>query len=241
MEDRISQIERKIRLDENACQKILGRFLIVVATTNTVEALIKIASRLVLKTQPDVVGYIQGAVAILKLLFVIIAFFYCINDVKKLHFHSTYIRKLLVTWGIILIPVQLIYDICTIMYSKMLVMASILLNSDISDAEHAIYSMFYDSTHGFKYIGMFIAILLGIVMTGELLGYYRLIAICGILAVVFMVAFCALRMQTLSITTLSISIGINWTSVLFHSLTTLGLFLLGMFILAHYKKEETEF
>ncbi len=239
MDDIISVIEKRILSEENTSQQYLGMFLIGVSILNILEAIAKILFRFVFRTNPELTENAQAVISAVKLVAVAAVYVYCLYRMKKLYFHSPDVRKLLFIWGIILIPIQIIYDFSTVLYKRMLDMVLIILNTNGPSVENdTIYAIFYNSTHGFKYMGMFLAILLGIVVTGEILEKNRLILICGILATVFMFAFSFVKMQTVSLDILPINIGINLTSMLFHSLTTLGLLILGIYILRKYTKKE---
>lgn len=109
-----------------------------------------------------------------------------------------------------------------------------MMGTNTNSMADAAFAAFYNGTHGFKYIGMFIAILLGIIVTGILLRNKGMAIASGILALLFMISFCLLNMWTLSLSFLNINLGIVWTSVLFHSLQTFGLLILGIFIRKRY-------
>ena len=95
------------------------------------------------------------------------------------------------------------------------------------------FIMLYNMTHGFKYLEILSAILLGVVMTGIFLNdrYLKL----GSLAILllFLVSFGAIQMQTVYL--MGREIGIVWTSLIYHITETLGLFLLSLYLTVRYK------
>ena len=95
------------------------------------------------------------------------------------------IRRLLQIWAVILIGVEIVYDVTSTLYREfMLQLFSMeLLTGGIFSGGFAVL---YNSTHGFKYLGMLIAILLGIMMTGIFLNDRPLKAVAGILTLLFL-------------------------------------------------------
>ncbi len=239
MDNKLKRIEDRILSEENTSQSILGTFLIFGGICNALEAILKVILRSVFSDNQIATNNSQNIIAILKVIILAVAFIFAAYRMKRLYFHSPYVRKLLFLWGVILIPVQLIYDVTVILYQRMLDMLFLIIATSDSGGEAGMfYAMFYNNTHGFKYISMFIAILLGIIVTGEILEKNHLFAVCAGLIIIFMTAFCVLEMRTISILNDSINMGINLTSVIFHSLTTIGLFLLGLFIINKAKASE---
>jgi len=238
MSETISKIENKILMQEHTSQQILGVFLLCVSAVNIIEALSKSFVRYIYSADPVKAGTYQNYLAYFKLLVVAVIYFNCLIRMKKLYFHSPYVRKLLFIWGVILIPIQLICDISTLLYNRLLDLIWMILSQTNVDNYEALYALFYDSSHGFKYMGMFIAVVIGIVLTGVILERRNLIIISTVLMTVFMVLFAAINMRTASFDILSINIGVNFTSVLFHSLMTIGLFILGVYIFKSYRQKE---
>ena len=238
MEDKIAIIEDRIMKEEHTGQQLLGKFLIDVAMLNILELICKAVIRFIFKGQTMLISGYEAYLSMLRLLLVVIAFIYCIKRMNKLFFHSPDTKKLVVLWGVILIPIQLINDMTVMLYTRMLELLQHVLSESAIDGDGQIFAMIYDSTHGFKYICIFLAILLGIVMTGELLEKRKLLILCAVFAVMFMIAFTAFRMQTIEINTIATyEIGINWTSTIFHALTTFGLMFIGFYIYKEFKKE----
>ncbi len=240
MADSISKIEKRILMEEETSQHILGVFILCVSVLNIFEAALKVVIRYVCAADTFKAGTYQNYLAFIKLAVVAGIYAYCLIRMTKLYFHSPYVRKLLFIWGIILIPVQLIYDISTLLYNRMLGMIWLILNATYNVNNDVMYSMFYDSSHGFKYMGMFTAIIIGIIMTGVILERRKLIVISVILMAIFMIVFAAINMKTMSLDVLSLNIGINFTALLFHSLMTVGLLVLGIYIIKSYRDKKIE-
>lgn len=139
------------------------------------------------------------------------------------------IAKLLELWGAILIAVRMVYDICSLVYSRFI--------SDLFDFSSGMTSnedfvAIYNNTHGFKYIGLLIALLLGSMMTGIFLNDKLIKVITMILMTFFLLSFVLLGMHT--VTFGGYSVGIVWTSVIFHLVETIGIFILGLYLRRKY-------
>lgn len=240
MEDKILKLEKRILREEHKSQVILGVFLLIVSGLNILEALVKMVVRHIYAADTLKAGTMQNNLAFVKLFIVIVAYIICSKKMQSLYFHSPYVRKLLFAWGVILIPVQLMYDLSSLIYNRMLGMIWLILSNYYTTESQVMYAMFYDSSHGFKYLGMFMAMIIGIVMTGVILEKRNLIAVSAILAVIFMVSFAAINMKTMTLDVLSINIGINFTSLLFHGLTTVGLGILGLYVIYSYIDKKIE-
>lgn len=234
MEDNISKLEKKILMQEKTSQQILGVFLIIVSVLNILEAVAKISIRLFI-SDTAFIGSVETVIAYIKLLFIAAIYFFCLIRMKKLYFHSPYVRKLLYIWGIILVPIQVIYEIGIELYNRMLGIVWIVLNQTYSVNNDAFYTMFYSSSHGFKYMGMFIGVVIGIIATGFILERRGLVVISFMMMVVFVASAFVINMSTLSLDVLSVNVGVNATAVIFHSLMTVGLFVLGFFIVRSYE------
>ncbi|MBQ8955366.1 MAG: hypothetical protein IJ075_00170 [Lachnospiraceae bacterium] len=141
------------------------------------------------------------------------------------------IKRLLQIWAVILIGVEFIYDITSSLYREfmMQLFAIELLTGGLLNGG---FTVLYNSTHGFKYLGMLIAILLGIMMTGIFLNDRPLKIVAGVLTVLFLIAFAVFQMNTISI--FGRSIGVVWTSVIFHATETIGLFTVAIYMRTHY-------
>ena len=99
--------------------------------------------------------------------------------------------------------------------------------------ESVVFSQIYNSTHGFKYIGMFAALIIGIVTTAVFLKDRFLKVIAVIITVFFFLAFSLFQMITFD-TQIKI-ISIVWTSVIYHGMETVGLLLFSIYLARHYK------
>lgn len=238
--DKLEEMEVRVRNEENTSQQMLGMFLIQVAAINFGELLAKALIRIRLAGHPLIIGVYETYVGWIRLALVIVAMFMCIYRMKKLFFHHPDTRKLVVLWGVILIPIQIVNDLMVMLYTRMLEIVQHVLEQSGSDPAGQIFAMIYDSTHGFKYICIFLAILLGIIMTAEILEKRKLIIFSAAVGVLFILAFTLFKMQTISFdSAASFEIGINWTSTIFHLLTTFGLFMVGLYIRLVFRKETT--
>lgn len=140
------------------------------------------------------------------------------------------IAKLLELWGAILVGVRMVYDICSLVYRRFI--ADLMDYSSASEVTAEQFVAIYNNTHGFKYIGLLIALLIGVMMTGIFLNDRLLKVVTLILMTFFLFSFVLLGMHTLSVG--GYSVGIVWTSVIFHLVETVGLFLLGLYLRRHY-------
>lgn len=240
MEDKITKLEKRILSEEKSSQQILGVFIIASAVLNIFEAVAKAILRIKIAGQAELINTYQFYMAGVKVLLVVILFAICLKRMTKLFFHSPHVRKLLYIWGIILIPFQIIFEISIEMYNRMLGIVWLVLNETYNVQNDAMYSMFYDSTHGFKYMGMFLVVNIGIIATGIILEKKELTVFSGILMVVFILSFFMVSMKTVNIDLLAMSVGINFTSVIFNGLMTFGLLMLGAYIFRTYKIKKIE-
>lgn len=142
------------------------------------------------------------------------------------------IGQLLQIWAAIFIGAELVYDVTALVYrdfigalSKFFYMA----DRNMADA----FVSFYNNTHGFKYMGMLVALFLGIFVTGVFLKDRILKVAAFLVAVLFTLAFVIFRMHTITI--FDRSIGIVWTSVIFHLTETVGLVCLSIYMAKRYK------
>lgn len=144
----------------------------------------------------------------------------------------TQVNNLLELWAVIFIGAELIYDFTSIMYRRFI---GILMDalSEGSGMTDGTFVMLYNMTHGFKYLEILAAILLGVVMTGIFLNdQYLKLASLGIL-VVFLMAFGVLQMQTVFL--MGREVGIVWTSLIYHFTETVGLVLLSFYLSTRYR------
>lgn len=140
------------------------------------------------------------------------------------------IMQLLQIWAMILIGAETVYYISSLIY-KRVTSQLMLMITDVT--QYNSFFSIYNQTHGFKYLAMLTAILLGVMMTAIFLRDRRLGIAVLIIAVLFLMAFGILQMQTITFT--GREIGIVWTSVIFHLTETVGLFGFSVYLAKHYK------
>ena len=142
------------------------------------------------------------------------------------------VSRLLQIWAVILIGAETIYIFTSIIYRKFIamLMEAFAGGSALTDGT---FVMIYNMTHGFKYIEILTALLLGVIMTGIFLQdrYLKIISI-GI-AIAFSLAFGVIQMQTVSL--MGKEVGIVWTSIIYHVCETVGLVFLAVYLTKRYK------
>ena len=142
------------------------------------------------------------------------------------------VNRLLQLWAVIFIGAELLYIFTSIMYRRfILVLINALAGGNaLSDGT---FIMLYNMTHGFKYLEILSAILLGVVMTGIFLNdrYLKLASL--IVLALFLISFALFQMQTVSL--MGREYGLVWTSVIYHITETVGLFLLSLYLTIAYK------
>jgi hypothetical protein len=153
---------------------------------------------------------------------------------SKLTLSRKSIWKLLQIWGYILIGVRVLYDMSVIYYRTFIDQMSMMI-SDAANADRMQQGItaIYNGTHGFKYFGMFTAIMLGVVATGIFLQDRSLKIIAIALTLLFMAAFGVFHMGTVTVS--GVEYGIVWTAIIFHMVDTVGLFLFALYL--RYKYE----
>lgn len=134
---------------------------------------------------------------------------------------------LLTVWGIVFVGVQIYYYLEMIFYDRAL--------SDYFElASGEAYSAFYAGTHGFKYAPMFVGIMFGIAMTGIMLKD-RLIKLAALaLSVLYLFFFGFQDMAFLSFR--GATVGIVLCSALFHTVQSVGILVLGMYLKLKYRE-----
>ncbi|MCR5626198.1 MAG: hypothetical protein K6F99_02660 [Lachnospiraceae bacterium] len=137
------------------------------------------------------------------------------------------IKSLLEIWAVILVGVGAVYDVSSLIYRNFIIRLSISMQDHGMD-----FVSLYNLTHGFKYLEMFIAILIGVVMTGIFLNekFLKIIAIC--ISVAFILSFAIFESSSIQI--FGRYIGVVWTSVIFHLTDTVGLFALALYLRKRY-------
>ncbi len=139
------------------------------------------------------------------------------------------IAALVKLWAFILVGVQLIYDISSWMYRAFI---NQLLIYALSSGEYLSFVTVYNYTHTFKYAGMLIAILLGVMATGIFLEDRKLMLFAVVIAVLYLISFSLIRMQ--DITVLGKSLGLVWSSVIYYALETGGILGLSFYLRRRY-------
>ncbi|MBR5376522.1 MAG: hypothetical protein IK139_04515 [Lachnospiraceae bacterium] len=139
------------------------------------------------------------------------------------------IEQLILIWGVILGGAECVYFISTMIFRKF---TTQLMMMAVGGAQYDSFVPLYNMSHGFKYLQMMTAIVLGIAMTGIFLRDRLLNISSGVLMLVFLLAFSVLQMRFITLP--GRQIGIVWTSVVFHLTETVGLFALSVYISKHY-------
>ena len=219
----------------NKCIYIVTHFLLCAALLNIAEAILKSGIRYHYSSlSAEKLFGIQCIIAAGKVCLCFVVFLSCRYRLRKLDYYTAHAKPLLFFWGVILIGVQVVYDTTTVFYKRSLEQIMSLLGTTENPYNEMYYAAIYNNTHGFKYLGMYIAIILGIVGTGILLQNKRLIFDGLLLIILFVLAFGFLQMYTIRLEFLGISVGVVWTSVIFHCMNTVGLLYLAYFIRANY-------
>ena len=152
---------------------------------------------------------------------------------KNISTLSSYsIMQLLQLWAAILIGIQVVYDVTNHAYQTFVEQMCFFIDFGNQDIANAFVSV-YNNSHGFKYIGMFVAICLGIFVTGVFLKDAPLKIASFVIMCLFMLAFAILQMHT--VTVMDRTVGIVWTSVIFHVIQTVGLFAVAVYLSQKYK------
>ena len=145
---------------------------------------------------------------------------------------ATSVSRLLQLWAVIFIGAELIYCFTSLLYRRFIeiLMGALYLGSGFTDGY---FVLLYNMTHGFKYIEILTAILLGVVMTGIFLNdrYLKIAALT--VAVFFMLAFGVFQMQNISF--MGREVGVVWTSLIYHATETLGLIVLSRYLARKYR------
>ena len=141
------------------------------------------------------------------------------------------ISKLLQIWAVIFVGSQLVYNVTSFIYRNFTGELTLMLAQGGGAGGESFLSI-YNQTHGFKYMAMLIAILIGVMMTGIFLGDGLLKSLVIGIVVLFLLAFSVFRMNTLSI--MGRDVGVVWTSVIFHLIETVGLIVFSLYLRVRY-------
>ena len=142
------------------------------------------------------------------------------------------VNRLLQLWAVIFVGAELIYVFTSIMYRRFIGMLMDALSTSDGMTDGT-FVMLYNMTHGFKYLEILFAILLGVVITGIFLNDRYLKIASFVILLLFLLSFGALQMQTVYL--MGREIGIVWTSIIYHVTETVGLFLLSLYLSIRYK------
>ncbi len=142
------------------------------------------------------------------------------------------VNRLLQLWAVIFVGAELIYDFTSIMYRRFIGMLMDALSSGTGMSDGT-FVMLYNMTHGFKYLEILSAILLGVVMTGIFLNDRYLKIATVVILLLFLVAFAVMQMQTVYL--MGREIGIVWTSMIYHTTETVGLVVLSRYLAKRYR------
>ena len=140
------------------------------------------------------------------------------------------IGQLLQIWAVILIGVECVYTVSTVIYRRFTAELMLLV---VSGAQYSSFVTLYNLSHGFKYIEMLTAILLGFFMTGIFLKDNRVMVVTTVIAAVFLLAFGIVQMHTVSLP--GREVVIVWTSVIFHLTETVGLLIFSVYLARKYR------
>ena len=142
------------------------------------------------------------------------------------------ISNLLALWAVILLGVRFVYEITSVAYKNFISQLLGSVSADNTQAYNTFVSM-YNSSHGFKYVGMLIAITIGVATTGIFLKDRFLEGVAVVLMAAFLIAFLWVEQTTLVIGSHAISV--VWTSVIFHVIETGGLFVMSLYLMKRYR------
>lgn len=151
------------------------------------------------------------------------------DDLPTLRAES--INQLLQIWGMILAGVECIYYVSSLIYKQFTTELMKLMLGGIE--YYTSFVSIYNLSHGFKYLEMFTAIVIGVMVTSIILhdNYLKIAAV--LITIVFLTAFGIFQMQTIELP--GRQIGIVWTSVIYHLTETLGLFVLSVYLAKKYR------
>lgn len=140
------------------------------------------------------------------------------------------IEKLITIWALIMTGAEFIYFLSSVIYRRLTLALTLL----VASGSHYEYFMYiYNMSHGFKYLQMMTALLMGIIITGIFLNDRKLKLVAAVIAFVFLLAFSVFQISAVDFSGRSLSI--VWTSVIFHLTETVGLFVLALYLSKHYR------
>ncbi len=140
------------------------------------------------------------------------------------------IEQLLLIWSVILGGAECIYFISSMIYRQFTTQLMLLV---VGGQQYDVFVPLYNLTHGFKYLEMMTAMLLGVAMTAIFLRDRYLNIVSGVIMIIFLLAFSVFQMHFISLP--GRQVGIVWTSVIYHLTETVGMFLLSFYLSKHYR------
>ncbi len=155
---------------------------------------------------------------------------YIPNGISSLKAEAIF--QLLEIWASIMLFIQVMSIVSGYQYKRFIAILYEIIPMD-SYNQAVLFSGIYNSTHGFKYIGMFAAFIIGIFTTAVFLKDRFLKVVTVGITAAFLLAFTIFQMITVA-TEIKI-ISIVWTSVIYHGLETIGLLLFSLYLAKHYK------
>lgn len=247
----------------NKNRHYLSTFLMIVAITNILTMFVNAAGRMILvKSSAEVailnnnVETMSAIISLLQILVTVAVFVYFVRKIKHIkslipkedYAELAMLQKetlgdnvslldidqtdcLIKLWGFILIAMQFIYELSTKVYEKMIM--DILVLFQLSGLGSDVFVNMYNSSHGFKYLCMMSAIMIGIFVSGLFLKDKIMINVAFIMLALFMLAFLFINSTSLSL--LGRDMEIVWTSVMFHILETGGLLVTAIYIRFRYR------
>lgn len=220
-----NELDKKIK-SENMCVSAFFAFISAAAILNIIESLVKLYLRSNIQDKMRLSTY-QSYLGRANITILFIVFIICVIVVRKADYYAAYVKPMLLIWGVILIGVRSIYEITSIIYTD--TFSQIF---DVTTNEQ--YAYIYNSTHGFKYLGMMLALILGSIMTGIMLKTRRLILYSVLIMLYFIGAFTFLHMYTLRLDFIGKTVGIVWTAVIYHLSESVGLLMLAFYVRVRY-------
>ena len=142
------------------------------------------------------------------------------------------ILNLTEVWAVIFIGMRMVQEVASILYRRFAGDLFALFTKGIVNKKRRLVSI-YNTTHGFKYIAMMCAILLGVMVTAIILHDKWMKIASVIVAIIFLGSFAFLYMQKMQM--FGQSIGIVWTSVIFHVIETVGLVAVAIYLRWKYR------
>lgn len=200
---------------------LTGIFLMVAALIHVMSYMIEAYSRIDILSGrytgkiPLWLYETAGKILLIYIFYVILRF---LAYKKKKSPWSVILMKI---WAYIFVIAECFYYVCLAFYNQTLAKIQVMTST-------ATYIDFYNDTHGFKYAALYICIILGIVITGYITHARFLSVISAILLIAFMICFGFIDMQTIQI--MGKNVGLVASSILFHSVESGGVFLLGMWL-----------